>query len=252
MQKEEKYMKNVLITGVSRGIGRGIAMHLASNGYKIYGTYNTGIGEADELKSHLGSAIELFQVDFSNREETRRLISDLSSIPLDGIVNNAGMIEFEDFSNFDFDIWDRTFEVNVTTPLLIVQGLYRNLKKGSAVVNISSTDGMTGTFSSISYASSKAALLILTKALGNVLGRDGVRAVAIAPGWINTGMSTAASTEAVGLTPLGRNGSPDDVAGVVAFLLSSEAGFINGAHIVVDGGYTNVDYIMMKEASGEI
>lgn len=245
-------MKNVIVTGVSRGIGRGIAVHLASKGYKVYGTFNTGQVEADSLKQQLGSSIELFQVDFTDRSGTKRFISEVSNVQLNGIVNNAGMIEFEDFEDFDFSIWDRTLEVNVTTPLLITQALQKNLVAGSAVINIASTDGMTGTFSSMSYAASKAALLVLTKALGNVLGQKGMRAVAVAPGWINTGMSTAASMEAVELTPLRRNGRPEDIATVVAFLLSTDAGFVNGAHLVVDGGYTNVDYIMMKEAKGEI
>ena len=245
-------MKNVIVTGVSRGIGRGIAVHLASKGYKVYGTFNTGQVEADSLKQQLGSSIELFKVDFTDRSGTKRFISEVSNVQLNGIVNNAGMIEFEDFEDFDFSIWDRTLEVNVTTPLLITQALQKNLVAGSAVINIASTDGMTGTFSSMSYAASKAALLVLTKALGNVLGQKGMRAVAVAPGWINTGMSTAASMEAVELTPLRRNGRPEDIATVVAFLLSTDAGFVNGAHLVVDGGYTNVDYIMMKEAKGEI
>ena len=97
-------MKNVIVTGVSRGIGRGIAVHLASKGYKVYGTFNTGQVEADSLKQQLGSSIELFQVDFTDRSGTKRFISEVSNVQLNGIVNNAGMIEFEDFEDFDFSI----------------------------------------------------------------------------------------------------------------------------------------------------
>jgi NAD(P)-dependent dehydrogenase (short-subunit alcohol dehydrogenase family) len=244
--------KTVLVTGVSRGIGRGVCRHLATLGYTVHGTYNTGSDEADELKQDLGDRLLLYKVDFGERSQTQSFLQKVKTISFDGIVNNAGIVEFENFEEFDFSIWDRTIEINLTTPLLIAQCLSRGLNAGSAIVNIASTDGMTGTFASLSYAASKAALINLTKSLGNILGSRGVRVNAIAPGWINTGMATKASLEAVELTPLGRNGLPEDVAHVVAFLLSDDSKFVNGATLIVDGGYTNVDYIMMKEAKGEI
>lgn len=243
--------QNVLVTGVSRGIGQGICRHLVNIGFHVHGTYNTGAAEAAELKNQLAASLTLHQVDLGDRAQTRKLIRALRDIPLCAIVNNAGMIEFEEFEKFDFDNWDRTLEVNLTAPLILAQGLSAQMNSGAVIVNIASTDGMTGTFASVAYAASKAALINVTKSLGNILGPKGIRVVAVAPGWINTGMATSASMEAVGLTPLGRNGRPDDVAAVVEFLISDKARFVTGATLIVDGGYTNVDSIMMKEAKGE-
>lgn len=238
--------KKILVTGVSSGIGDAIARDLIKDGYFIIGTYNST--NPSKIKKDLGDKIELHKIDLSDRKQTNQLISKLNNIELHGIVNNAGMIDFEDFEDFDFDIWDKTFEVNVNAPLLISNKLSKNLSKNNAIINIASTDGFTGTFSSMSYSASKAALINLTKSLGNNLGLKGIRAIAIAPGWIDTGMSTEESYEAASLTPLNRNGLPEEVAKLVSYLLSENASFINGSCIKIDGGYTNVDYIMMKEA----
>lgn len=240
--------KLALVTGVSRGIGRAIAQQLLSENFRVIGTYNSNKTEAESLLEKTND-LELFQCDFSQRKETLSLLEKLTDRKFDLLVNNAGIFYPENLDSLEIDIWDKTIEVNLTAPMLLAKRLMPQMSAGSTIVNISSTDSFTGSFNSIAYAASKAALNSLTKSLANIGGKNSVRVVAIAPGWVNnTGMNSAVSQEAATLSSLGRNGEPSEIADLVSFLASSKAGFITGTTIVADGGYTNVDYIMKKEA----
>jgi len=239
--------KTALVTGVSRGIGNAIARQLVADGYYVIGTYKSSTKEAESLKNDI-KEVELHQVDFSDRHQTLELIKKLSDRKLDALVNNAGIIEFEAFDKVSYDIWDKIFEVNLNAPFVLSHGLRSNFNNEATIVNIASTDGMTGAFVSMSYSASKAAPINLTKSLGNVFGKRGIRVVAIAPGWVNGGMDSPAIKEAMENNPLGRNAEAKEIANAVSFVLSPKASFINGQTIIVDGGYTNVDPILKKEA----
>lgn len=242
-------MKNILVTGVSRGMGEATAKLLVEEGYFVYGVYNSNKEDAEKLKAQLKNS-EIFQCDFSKRESTENLIKKLSGISLHGIVNSAGVFLPIEFDDFDMTDWEKTMEINLNAPLLLVQGLKDNLEEGSSIVNISSVDGMVGGVAGIAYAASKAALINLTQSLTNVLAKKKIRANVIAPGWIGDGMRAPEELlkEAAALNPLRRIGTYEEIAQVVNFLISDKSSYVNGAVITVDGGDNATSYILQKEA----
>lgn len=242
-------MKNILVTGVSRGMGRATARLLIKEGYFVYGVYNTGKEEVKKLKEELKN-IEIFQCDFSDRENTKILIQTLRKFNFNGIVNSAGIFIPIDFNNFDIKEWDKTFDVNLNTPLLLIEGLKENLEEGASIVNISSTDGMIGSISGIAYSATKAALINLTQSIANILSSKKIRANAIAPGWIGDGMKAPQELlkEVASLNPLKRIGTYEEIAQVVSFLISDKSSYINGTTIIVDGGDASTNYILRKES----
>ena len=242
-------MKNILVTGISRGIGKATAQLLVKQGYFVYGIYNTEKEEAEKLKNQLKN-LEIFQCDFSNRKNTEALVQTLRKVRFSGIVNSAGVVILMNFNSFDVKEWEKTFEINLIAPLLLVQGLKENLEEEASIVNISSTDGLTGGITGIAYSASKAALINLTQSLANILASKKIRVNAIAPGWIGDGMQASQEVlkEAALFNPLGRVGAYEEIAHTVNFLLSEKSGYINGTTLIVDGGESSTTYLLRKEA----
>lgn len=239
-------MKKVLITGVSRGIGNATAKLLASEGYYIVGTYKTNKDLAEKLKEEIKN-IDLFQVDLSDRVQTKEFLEKLKNENFFAIVNNAGILNFEQWDDFTMQNWDMTLEVNLSAPMLICHTLRNNIEEGGVIVNISSTDGLKGALASIVYSVSKAALTNLSLSLANVFGPKKIRVISLSPGWIGDGMGSPVIEDAKWFNPLGRTAEYEEIAKAISLLLSDKASFINGTNFIVDGGSMAVDYCLKKE-----
>ncbi len=170
-------MKRALVTGVSwdTGIGFAITKQLVSDGYYVYAVYHSEDSTALEILSkEFQDTVECIQCDLTNRNSVYTLIETLKkNTYLDAIVNNAGAFSGEEnIDDYDISEWDRVFAVNVTAPLLLSVGLKSILNPNAVIINMVSTDGQKGSFSSISYAASKAALINLTDSLAINFGYD--------------------------------------------------------------------------------
>lgn len=257
-------MKRALVTGVSwdTGIGFAITKQLVEDGYYVYAVYHSVESTAKAiLERDYYEKVKCIQCDFTNREEIKMLINSLEGISLDVLINNAGAFSGEeDIDHYDMADWDRVFAVNVNAPLMLSTGLKKNFNPYAVIINMVSTDGQRGSFSSISYAASKAALINLTDSLAINFGYDEkkIRVTAICPGWVKTFDETDPnSSEMVPfisrstgsqLCPLGRFAEPYEIANVVSFLVSDKASFISGGFVPVHGGYSAVSFDMYAES----
>jgi 3alpha(or 20beta)-hydroxysteroid dehydrogenase len=158
-----------------------------------------------------------------------------------GLVNNAGVAARERLPHVSVDAWHRTFDINVTGPMLGIQAMVPLMKPGASIVNICSVAAVSG-HAAAAYTSSKWALRGLTRAAALELGSQGIRVNAVMPGLVDTPLMESASPAffeaALAEIPLGRVGTPADIAPTIVFLLSDDAAYYNGAEIVIDGGLT--------------
>ena len=230
--------KNALVTGGSRGIGAAIARELAAAGATVVVGYRSGKEEAEAVAGETGG--RAVQADVANADDAKRLVEEAGD--LDILVNNAGTTRDGVLARMSDDDWRAVVETNLSSVFYTCRAVSRGMMKRRAgsIVNLSSIVGIHGNWGQINYAASKAGIIGFTKSLAQELGSRGVRANVIAPGYIKTALTEVIPEEAkqqmLSLTPLGRLGDPEDVAGAVRFLCSDAAAFITGEVLVVGGG----------------
>jgi NAD(P)-dependent dehydrogenase (short-subunit alcohol dehydrogenase family) len=246
--------KTALVTGASRGIGRATASALAKAGAHVLVHYGHSTQDAESIVSDIrsrGGRADAIKADLRTPDGATLLAKDVRSIVgerLDVLVSNAGISKAATIKDHTVEDFDNLFATNVRGPFFLVQQLLPLLGEGSNIIVISSLGahaliGKPGLDnpSTLAYASTKGALETLVKNWAAILGPQGIRVNAVAPGVIDTDSSNFTKTEAgrevaLGMQALKRIGKPEDVADVVAFLASDGARWITGASIPVDGG----------------
>jgi NAD(P)-dependent dehydrogenase (short-subunit alcohol dehydrogenase family) len=239
--------KTALVTGASRGIGRAAAMALAKAGAQVLVHYGSNATEArsvvDQIKAAGGRA-EALPSDLADPQGAHKLavkVREIVGDRLDILVANAGISKAATIEETTVADFDALFAVNVRAPYFLVQQLLPILKEGSSVIFTSSLAAHAAVGNLSAYAATKGAIDTLVKHFAFVLGPRGVRVNAVAPGVVETDMSSFAKTEAgreftLGMQALKRVAQPEDIAGAIAFLAADAARFVSGDTLRVDGG----------------
>ncbi len=239
--------RTALITGASRGIGRAAAELLAERGYRLMLNYFRSEGSVQELKQKLtaaGADAEIFQADVGDPRQAEAMAEACCKRfgRVDVLINNAGIADVGLLTEVTDERWDRLWRVNVGgvfyTCRAVLPGMIR--EKRGKIINLSSIWGIAGASCEAAYSATKAAVIGLTKALAKEVGPSGIQVNCIAPGAVETDMNAALDEAALRSlreeTPLGRLGTPREIAAAIAFLASEESDFITGQVLSPNGG----------------
>ena len=239
--------KTVLITGASRGIGRGIATVFAEHGANVVFTYSSSVDAANALEKELQSlgvqakGYQSNAADFDQAQELlEKVLADFSTI--DVLINNAGITKDNLLMRISEEDFDKVIEVNLKSVFNLTKAVQRTMLKQrhGSIINMSSVVGVKGNAGQSNYAASKAGIIGFSKSIALELGSRNIRCNVIAPGFIETEMTAQLSEDVVagwraGI-PLKRGGSPTDVANACVFLASDLSSYITGQVLNVDGG----------------
>ncbi|MCC7179164.1 MAG: glucose 1-dehydrogenase [Acidobacteria bacterium] len=242
--------KNALVTGSSRGIGRGIAIRFAQEGANVAINYVGSARAAEETLAAVtahGVRGVILPADVGSVDDVRRLVDEASAAlgPLDILVNNAGIEKHAPFWDVSEQDYDKVIDINLKGAFFATQAMVRHLRSGGRpgrIINISSVHEDLPFPNFAAYCASKGALRMLTRNLAVELGPLGIAVNNIAPGAIETPINTALLNDPRKLgallnqIPLSRLGQPEDVAGLAVFLAGDEAAYVTGSTFVVDGG----------------
>lgn len=235
--------KYALVTGGSRGIGRAICVRLAQKGYQVIINYASNEAEAQKTLEMTGNNGEILPFDVSNAEQTKTALADWQQRHpqdyIEVVVNNAGIRRDNVLALMPEDDWHRVVDItlsgffNVTQPLVPAMQLH----KFGRIVNMASVSGLKGLPGQTNYSAAKGGIIAATKALAQEVARRGITVNAVAPGFIKTDMTEGLDEgELKKMIPANRFGTPEEVADLVAFLVSPKAGYITGNVVSINGG----------------
>ena len=241
-------MKTVLITGSAKGIGAATAALFADYGYKVVINYNKSEDEALSLLKKLkdcGREAIAVKADVSKRNEAEYLFSEAKKAfgTVDILVNNAGIAQQKLFTDISEEDYDRMFDCNVKSIFNCCQLALPDMihNKSGRIINISSMWGIVGASCEVHYSASKAAVIGMTKALAREVAPSGITVNCIAPGVIDTSMNKGFDEETIAAlrdeTPVGRLGTPEEVAKAILFFANDDSGFVTGQVLGIDGGF---------------
>ena len=236
--------KTALITGATGGIGSAIARALHSQGAEVI-LSGTRQGSLDELAHELSDRAHPIAADLSDKSSIDSLIKQISDISTDGVdivINNAGIVRDNLLVRMKDEEWNQVLDINLFAGYKLTQGLMRGMMKRrwGRIIGISSVVGATGNPGQANYAAAKAGMIGFSKALAQEVATRGITVNVIAPGMIQTAMTDDLNEEQsarlLSTIPLGRLGSPEEIAASVIYLASDEAAYVTGVTLHVNGG----------------
>jgi len=239
--------RSALVTGSSRGIGRAVAIQLAQEGWPVCINYIQQRQAAEDLVQMLrraGHEVIAVQADVADRQAVKSMVAEAEAVlgPVELLVNNAGVAGQALFQDITDEMWDRYMGVNLGGARNTIQAVLPHMlhEKRGCIVNVSSMWGLRGASCEVTYSCTKAALIALTRSLALELAPSHIRVNCVAPGVINTDMVQVLGEETLQelalQTPLGRLGTPEDIAHAVSFFASEKSSFITGQVLTADGG----------------